>query len=125
MRGHHIGNIRRREIDGAPFLLYPPHSNMRKLIDRFLDDLGVRRRVVMEAADTEAIKGLVESGFGYSILPEYALKEQTKFFQTMRIEGRRLLRRQALGMPRSSQPRVLTEAVAEFIRKAFEDKKAA
>ncbi len=125
VRGHHIGNIRRREIDGAPFLLYPPHSNMRKLIDRFLDDLGVRRRVVMEAADTEAIKGLVESGFGYSILPEYALKEQTKFFQTMRIEGRRLLRRQALGMPRSSQPRVLTEAVAEFIRKAFEDKKAA
>lgn len=125
VRGHHIGNVRRQEIDGAPFLLYPPHSNMRKLIDRFLDDLGVRRRVVMEASDTEAIKGLVESGFGYSILPEYALKEPTKFFQIMRIEGRRLVRRQALAMPRSSQPRALTEAVADFIRKAFEEKNAA
>jgi DNA-binding transcriptional LysR family regulator len=125
VRGHHIGTIRRQEIDGAPFLLYPPHSNMRRLIDRFLDDLEVRRRVVMEASDTEAIKGLVESGFGYSILPEYALKEQTKFFQTMRIEGRRLVRRQALGMPKSSQPRALTEAVAEFIRQAFESKSPA
>lgn len=125
LRGHHIGNIRRQEIDGAPFLLYPPHSNMRKLIDRFLDDLGVRRRVVMEASDTEAIKGLVESGFGYSILPEYALKESTKFFQTMRIEGRHLVRRQALAMPKSPQPRALTEAVAEFIRKAFENRSSA
>jgi DNA-binding transcriptional LysR family regulator len=124
IRGHHIGNVRRQEIDGAPFLLYPPQSNMRKVIDRFFDDLEVRRRVVMEASDTEAIKGLVESGFGYSILPEYALKEQTKFFQTMRIEGRRLLRRQALAMPKSSQPRALTEAVSEFLRKAFENQSA-
>jgi len=31
-------------------------------------------RLVMEASDTEVIKRLVESGFGYSILPEYALK---------------------------------------------------
>ena len=125
VRGHHIGDIRRKDIDGAPFLLYPPHSNMRKLIDRFLDDLGVHPRVVMEASDTEAIKGLVESGFGYSILPEYALKKPTKFFQTMRIESRRLVRRQALAMPGSPQPRALTEAVAEFIRKAFEDKNGA
>lgn len=33
-----------------------------------------------------AYKGLVESGFGYSILPEYALKEPNKFIHTLRIK---------------------------------------
>ncbi len=74
VRGIAYGTIEPHEFDGAPFLLYPQHSNMRTMIDRFLDNLGLKRRVIMEASDTEAIKGLVESGFGYSILPEYALK---------------------------------------------------
>jgi len=120
VHGHHIGNIRRKELEGAPFLLYPKTSNMRGVIDRFLDELGLRRRVVMEAADTEAIKGLVESGFGYSILPEYALKESSKFFHTLRIEGKRLFRHQALAMPITAQPRALTEAVAMFLKTALD-----
>jgi len=76
--------------------------------------------VVMEAADTEAIKGLVETGFGYSMLPEYALKQPSKFFHTMRIEGKRLFRHQALAMPITAQPRALTEAVAMFLKTALD-----
>lgn len=121
VRGNHVGVIRKEELDGAPFLLYPPQSNMRTTIDRFLDGLGLHRRVIMEASDTEAIKRLVESGFGYSILPEYALKESTKFFQTLRIKGHRLVRSQALAMPTLSQPRALTESIAEFIQQALAD----
>ena len=119
VRGNHVGSIRPRELDGAPFLLYPRHSNMRTLIDRFLDDLDLRRRVVMEASDTEAIKGLVEAGFGYSILPEYALRQPSKFFQTLRVAGHRLVRKQALAMPATAQPRALTESMAAFLKKAL------
>lgn len=122
VRGKHIGTIRPEELDGARFLLYPKQSNMRTIIERFLDDLGLRRRVIMEAADTEAIKGLVESGFGYSILPEYALKKSGRFFHTLRIAGHRLVRRQALAMPLSAQPRALTESVALFLKKALGSK---
>jgi len=121
VRGNHVGVVRPEELDGAPFLLYPKQSNMRTMIDRFLDELGLKRRVIMEASDTEAIKGMVEAGFGYSILPEYALKESTKFFQTLRIKDHRLVRSQALAMPLVHQQRPLTDSVAKVIQAALAD----
>lgn len=121
VRGHHIGVISASELQGVPLLLYPKQSNMRKLIDRFLEELGVQGRVIMEASDTEAIKGLVEAGFGYSLLPEYALKQSSKFFHAARISGHRLIRRQALAMPVTAQPRSLTQSVAVFLKSCFEE----
>jgi DNA-binding transcriptional LysR family regulator len=119
VRGHHIGTIDPGELDGATFLLYPKHSNMRTMIDRFLDGLGLKRRVIMEASDTEAIKGLVESGFGYSILPEYALKQPIQGFQLLRVKGHRLVRNQALATSIMAPPRALTENVANFLQQAL------
>lgn len=121
VRGHHVGTIRPQELDGASLLLYPKQSNMRTMIDRFLDDLGLKRRVIMEASDTEAIKGLVESGFGSSILPEYALKESTRFFQTFRVAGHPLVRSQALAMPITAHPRALTDSIATFLKEVLDD----
>ena len=72
--------------------------------------------VSMEADDTEAIKRLVESGFGYSILPMHALREPSCFFETFRIEGHHLNRSLALAMARTEYPRKLTESIAEFLR---------
>ena len=72
--------------------------------------------VTMEADDTEAIKRLVESGFGYSILPMHALREPSCFFETFHIEGHHLNRSVALAMARTEYPRKLTESIAEFLR---------
>jgi LysR family transcriptional activator of glutamate synthase operon len=121
VHGNHVGIVSPEELNGAPFLLYPKQSNMRTIIDRFFDSLGVQPRVIMEASDTEAIKGLVESGFGYSILPEYALKGSGKFFQTLRIAGHPLVRRQALAVPMLARPRALTESVATFLKEALDE----
>src|SRR2546426_9862813 len=77
----HISSMRASDLAGAPFLLYPKRSNVRLVIDRFFNELGVTPRVLMEADDTQAIKRLVESGFGYSILPEHALRGRSHFFQ--------------------------------------------
>jgi DNA-binding transcriptional LysR family regulator len=104
------------ELSNAPFLLYPKRSNVRKVIDQFFRELNVVPRVMMEADDTEAIKRLVECGFGFSILPEHALHEQNRFFETFRIEGRHLIRSLALAMVRTEYPRKLTESIAEFLR---------
>lgn len=120
IRGSHIGTIQPSELGKFPFLLYPKTSNMRSVIDRFFEEVGVAPPVIMEAPDTEAIKRLVESGFGCSILPQYALKGQTRFFRTFRIAGHKLVRRQALAMARTEHPRLLTEAVADFLVKALE-----
>jgi DNA-binding transcriptional LysR family regulator len=93
---------------------------MRVIIDSFFAQAGIEPRVVMEAADTEAIKRLVESGFGYSILPAFSLKGQSRFFHTMRIAGYKLMRSQALAMANTAYPRALTLTIVDFIRRSLE-----
>ena len=115
----HRSSVRPDELQHVPFVLYPKQSNMRAMIDRYFDEFGLRPRVLMEASDTEAIKRMVESGFGYSILPEYALKGRNRFSQTLRISGKRLVRRQALAMLDSGYPRTLTSSVAEFLHQSL------
>ncbi len=116
VRGWHIGSIEPAEIASAQFLLYPQRSNMRTIIDRFFHDAGMTPRVVMEADDTEAIKRLVEAGFGYSILPEYALRGQPRFFRMFRAAGHRIMRQQALAMARSQHPRAVTSSIVRFLQ---------
>ena len=116
VRGHQAGSIRVAELTRVPFLLYPRGTVLRVLIDRFFKDIGVSPRVVMEAEDTEAIKRLVESGFGYSILPEHALRKRTGFFQTYRVDGHPITRSLALAMVQTDYPRKLTISIAESLR---------
>jgi DNA-binding transcriptional LysR family regulator len=112
----HVSSMRATELNNLPFLLYPRRSNVRLVIDRFFKEIGVTPSVVMEADDTEAIKRLVESGFGYSILPEHALRGRSHFFQKFRVEGHHLTRSLALAMARTECPRKLTESIASFLR---------
>lgn len=112
----HVGSLQASELEGVPFLLYPKRSNVRLVIDRFFKEIGVQPRVLMEADDTEAIKRLVESGFGCSILPEHALRGRSHFFQKFRVQGHRLNRTLALATARTDCPRKLTESIANFLR---------
>jgi DNA-binding transcriptional LysR family regulator len=111
-----VRSIRASELASIPFLLYPKRSNVRLVIDHFFTEIEVVPHVVMEADDTEAIKRLVESGFGNSILPEHALRGKTHFFQTYRVEGHKLTRTLALAMARTDYPRKLTESIAGFLK---------
>ncbi len=120
LRGWHVGSIEPAELGAARFMLYPRHSNMRAIIEGFFREIGIAPPVIMEADDTEAIKRLVESGFGYSVLPEFALRQQPRFYRLFRVPGRRLLRRQALATPKTDHPRALTLAVARFLRNQLE-----
>ena len=117
--GEGVASVQPAELAKAPFLLFPKESNMRAMIDRFFRELEINPRVMMEADDTEVIKRLVESGFGYSILPQFALSGRGRRFQKLRVAGRKLVRQQALAMPRTSYPRALTVAIAEFLRSAL------
>jgi DNA-binding transcriptional LysR family regulator len=116
VRGWHVSSIEPDEMGAASFVLYPKRSNMRRMIDGFFREIRVNPRVSMEADDTESIKGLVAAGFGSSILPEFALRGQPRFFRVYRVPGHRLARRQALAMARTERPRALTQAVAHFLK---------
>jgi DNA-binding transcriptional LysR family regulator len=119
VRGRNVCTMKAPELANIPFLLYPRRSNVRLVIDRFFHEINVTPRVVMEADDTEAIKRLVESGFGCSILPDHALRGRSRFFQRFRIEGHRLTRSLALAMARTDCPRKLTESIANFLQGAL------
>jgi DNA-binding transcriptional LysR family regulator len=119
LQGWRVGAIEPAEMASAPFLLYPKRSNMRAIIDQFFVEIGIQPKVTMEADDTEVIKGLVESGFGYSILPEFALRTGTKFFQVFRVPGKRVTRGQALVYAKAENPRALTMAIVKFLRSAL------
>jgi|SRR5579884_2647936 len=123
--GSRIGRMRGRELDGAPMVLFPPQSNMRKIIDAFFQSMNVTPRVVMEAADAEVIKCMVEAGFGYSVLPAHALIHSRGFFETLRISGHRLVRKQALASSQTSHARPLTGAVTDFLKQALDQTIAA
>ena len=114
-----VSNVAAAELARVPFLLFPKESNMRGMIDQFFKELGIDPRVTMEADDTEVIKSMVEAGFGYSILPQFALAGRGRRFQKLRVGGRRLVREQALAMPKTEYPRALTGAVADFLKSAL------
>ena len=109
-------SLKPADLRDAPFILYPPTSNMRTNIDAFFRECGVVPRVIMEADDTEAIKGLVESGFGYGFLPQLALRSATRHFHLARVEGKKLFRTHALATPRADYDRALTKAVIDVLR---------
>ena len=88
---------------------------MRQIINGFFHQLSITPRVIMEADDTETIKGLVSVGLGYAVLPEFALRRQPRFFQVCRVAGKKLVRKQALAMPRSDYTRPLTETIARYL----------
>jgi DNA-binding transcriptional LysR family regulator len=119
VRSRTVGTIKVSELEGVPFILYPRTSNMRAVIDGFFKECGLAPNVVMEADDTEAIKGLVESGFGHAILPQMALRGQGRHFHTFRIAGQRLARTQALAMPRTEYPRALTGSIVALLQKSL------
>jgi len=120
--GWHVGTIEPAEVASASFLFYPRRSNMRAIMEQFLAEMGIVPRVIMEADDTEAIKKAVEAGFGYSILPETALRGGPRFFQLFRVAGRKLVRTQALAMARTEHRRALTESVARFLETSLKGK---
>ncbi len=118
-----VTTVQPSEMASAPFLLYPHGSNMRDMIDGYLSGMGITPHVIMEADDTEVIKRLVESGFGYSILPQYALAGRGHRFQKLRVTGKRLVRTQALAVPKTEYPRALTTMVTEFLSAAVMEKR--
>ena len=48
-----------------------------------------------------------------------ALRGQSRFLELFRVAGRRLVRRQALAMPRTEYPRALTQSIAREIHAAL------
>lgn len=63
------------DLDGAPFLLPPPHTALRTSVDAWFDAHGVRPRLIGEFEDSALMKTFGQQGFGFFPAPGIISKE--------------------------------------------------
>ena len=114
----HGKSISLKDLSSLPMIIYPSGTNTRAIIDRMLQSHGISLRVKMELDNTEAIKKLVEAGFGASILPQEALRK-CSLIRTFRIQEEHLCREVALATTQSAYPRKLTTTISEYLKKGL------
>lgn len=92
------------DLRALRFILYEKKTVMRSLIDNFFSSLGVTPQLAMVMENIEAIKSLVGTGLGASVLPEHAVGNDAldKKVRLLRVEGQRLYRQLALATLKSS-----------------------
>jgi DNA-binding transcriptional LysR family regulator len=62
-------HCRLADLRRFPFILYQKGSRMEEAIDRYFAGHGCRPRVTMTFDNAEAIKAMIQAGFGVSMLP--------------------------------------------------------
>lgn len=92
------------DLNQLRFILYEQKTIMRKLIDNFFAELGVKPHVAMVMENIEAIKSLVGAGLGASVLPVHAVGKEAadKKVSLMRVEKHPLHRQLGLITLKSS-----------------------
>lgn len=108
-----------QDLKGAPFILFEPGSNTRRVIDQFFVREHIEPRIVMETENVEIIKALVRIGLGVGILPYQAVGREMSsghFFCT-RIHGAELGRKTGWVYARTSRvPRAVDAVMQAFER---------
>ncbi len=109
----------RRSVDvemfaGHPFISFHRESVTRRMIESALLDLGVTLEVAMEIDSQEAIKNLVASGLGLSILPHETVRWEIDrgTLARSRVRGLKIERSIGLMMP---EKRHVTAAARAFL----------
>jgi DNA-binding transcriptional LysR family regulator len=61
------------QLEGHPFILFQKGSRMENLIDRYFAEHGFQPKVIMRFDNAEAIKAMIRTGLGISMLPYWAV----------------------------------------------------
>jgi DNA-binding transcriptional LysR family regulator len=116
--GHFLS--RQNEVDpadlvGHSFISFHKESVTRRIIEDALERIGIRLEITMAIDSQEAIRNLVASGFGLSILPEWTVNEHIKKGTVARlnVKGLKMERRLGLIVPAG---RYISSTVQAFLR---------
>jgi LysR family transcriptional activator of glutamate synthase operon len=87
-----------QDLQDLRFILYEKKTVMRKLIDDFFHQLGIAPQIAMVMENIEAIKSLVGTGLGASVLPAHAVGEDAldKKVRMLRVQNCTLRRQLGL-----------------------------
>ena len=86
------------EILAERFILFERGNSVRRATDEFFGKAGGEPRTALESNDTAFIKLMVERGFGISLLPSWAVRDEVRWgwLAQLRVKGHRLRRTVAL-----------------------------
>ena len=103
------------------FILHRQTQNTRKLVDRYLFKQRVTPKVVIELAETEAIKAMVARGLGVSIIPASAFLEPGRHpeIRTFPLPMKDIKRSLALVYPKLKTPRPPALALMQLLKSHF------
>lgn len=68
-----------------PFVTYEPGQVLRNAAARFLADSGVDHTIAISASSGLSVKRCVETGLGYSIVPEWILREREPLLRKIEV----------------------------------------
>lgn len=107
--------VRLTELAAHPLLLLDKGARTRGFIDEQMARAGVAPRVAMELGSIEVIKRLVQLGFGVSIVPDVAVREEVKRGElcAASVFTRKSARRLGVVVPAEGG---LSPAAREFLR---------
>ncbi len=106
-----------QDLQTLRFILYEKKTVMRRLIDDFFSELGVTPQIAMVMENIEAIKSLVGTGLGASVLPVQAVGEDAvdKKVRMIRVQKRTLRRQLGLIRLKSVLPPKAVHQFSELI----------
>jgi len=100
-----------------------PGSGTREVIDSYLQKVGVSPdslQLVMELGSPEALKGLVATGLGFTIMSRAAVAKETRLGQLVRIAlSPRLTRHLAVVYPKERFQSRLVNSFVQFAKERF------
>lgn len=111
-------NIGPARLDGEKYVAFDRGLVIRRKVDQFLRNQGVKSEVVFEFDNIENIKKAVEVGAGFALLPEPTLRQemQAGTLLGLRLQGARMVR--PLGIIHRRQPELgsATRAFIDLLR---------
>ncbi len=112
------GTPLKRLLAREPFIAYPRESTTRRLVDAALARAGLRIAPVMEIGRPSVMVGLVEAGFGVSVLPEAVSDAPFRRGSVHRPDPRRFRVERQLGLLRlrARRPEPAARAFDEMLR---------
>lgn len=107
------------ELRKFPFILFKKGSRVEDLIDRYFAEVKFQPRIIMRFDNPEAIKAMLRSGFGISMLPMWTVGADLRRRELILIRQRErpLLSKLALLSRKSSY---VSKPVRSFIEMARE-----
>ena len=105
------------DLNSLRFILYEQKTVMRKVIDQHFEKLGVQPRIAMVMENIEAIKSLVGSGLGASVLPQHSVGNEAldKKVKLMRAGNQVLFRELGLVQQKGAATSMATRELSKTI----------